>query len=155
MGLGEMPFVNYSRKSSFSPSVYPSPQRTSSMRSGVSSSVYNRDRRRNARQGQTFVRIAPIDPSVKANVSISRKSSSPPVDMGSNGSPYPPRTSPRSANEHYRSEGLGGIPQQELAMRFNRLWPSSPGGPVPGPGRPSSPTSPSNIMDALNAGRKR
>lgn len=130
------------------------PARASSLRSGVSSSIYNRDRRRNARQGQTFVRIAPLDPTVKTNVNMTRQSSSPPHGMPSNGGSFIQRTSPRGANETYRPEGVGGIPQQELAMRFTKLWPTSPGGSFPGPGRPSSPTSPSNIMDALS-GRKR
>lgn len=156
--LGELPYVNFSRRPKSPPSILSSTSSTQKFfRSGVSSSTYNRDRRRNARQGQVFVRIAPIDPSCQANVSITRTSTSPPIGgLGSNnGSPYPPRGSPRAGSEPYRNDGLGGIPQQELAMRFNRLWPPSPGGSVPGPGRPSSPTSPSNIVEALTVGRKR
>ncbi|CAL8130598.1 unnamed protein product [Orchesella dallaii] len=152
MQLGELPHVSFARKPKLSPPVFPSPHK--SLRSGVSSSVYNRDRRRNARQGTVFVRIAPIDPSTKANISLTGKTPSPTVTSVNNGSPYPPRGSPRSG-ESFRSEGLGGIPSQELAMRFNRMWSPPPGSAMTG--RPSSPTSPSNsnIVEALTAGRKR
>ncbi|ODM89224.1 hypothetical protein Ocin01_17458 [Orchesella cincta] len=151
--LGELPHVSFTRKPKLSPPVFPSPQK--SLRSGVSSSVYSRDRRRNARQGTVFVRIAPIDPSTKANISLSGKTPSPNIASPSNGSPYPPRGSPR-AGEPYRPEGLGGIPSQELAMRFNRMWSPPPGSAMSQmSGRPSSPTSPSNIVEALTAGRKR
>jgi len=149
--LGELPHVSFTSKPKLSPPLFPSPQK--SLRSGVSSSAYSRDRRKNARQGTVFVRIAPIDPSTKANISLSGKTPSPTVATVNNGGSYhQPRGSPRSG-EHFRPEGLGGIPPQELAMRFTRMWSPPPGTPLPG--RPSSPTSPSNIVEALTAGRKR